>query len=445
MTALLVGLVVATSFWYISHASLPNRVVIAGGPENGRYAVIAEGVAQELRGRWGLQVEVLHTGGSLENLRLLEQHKADIGLYQPGTRQILLGAEQAEQEVEPAQFVSNLFSEFLIPVGTPAERKDLADVRQLKLACNDRTSGDFAATQLLLHHLGVNPAAADVSSIAYTDLPTALKTQQIDAAVLCCSLQAPILKQVLDPQVGQLLPVPSVDALALKSSSVKAATIPNGYFGTSPTIPDQDFRTVAFRAQLLADSEASVRLIEEVTAIVTDSRFQRRLELNELFAGGTDYATARPEYPMHPGASHIHFPGLKPLLNPDFVEGTEGIRSFVVSLVAAIWLLARWWKKREMRSQEHRLDRYVHDLLQLERDQMDVDGENGTSDLQQLQKMLDQVTELRQEALSEFTAHELNEDRAVDCFIEMCHALSDKINAKLTRATLISLGSSPKS
>jgi hypothetical protein len=59
--------------------------------------------------------------------------------------------------------------------------------------------------------------------------------------------------------------------------------------------------------------------------------------------------------------------------------------------------------------------------------------------------MLDQVTELRQEALSEFTAHELNEDRAVDCFIEMCHALSDKINAKLTRATLISLGSSPKS
>ncbi|MFG0333572.1 MAG: hypothetical protein ACF8TS_09445, partial [Maioricimonas sp. JB049] len=27
----------------------------------------------------------------------------------------------------------------------------------------------------------------------------------------------------------------------------------------------------------------------------------------------------------------------------------------------------------------------------------------------------------------------LNEDRAIDCFLEMCHALSDKINAKLTR------------
>ena len=67
---------------------------------------------------------------------------------------------------------------------------------------------------------------------------------------------------------------------------------------------------------------------------------------------------------------------------------------------------------------------------------MDVDGEGDASEAAALQKMLDQVTVLRQEALQEFTAHELNEDRAVDCFIEMCHALSDKINAKLTRYSL---------
>ena len=72
---------------------------------------------------------------------------------------------------------------------------------------------------------------------------------------------------------------------------------------------------------------------------------------------------------------------------------------------------------------------------------MDVDGEGGESESDALQKMLDQVTMLRQEALQEFTAHELNEDRAVDCFIEMCHALSDKINAKLTRDSLRQLNS----
>ena len=56
--------------------------------------------------------------------------------------------------------------------------------------------------------------------------------------------------------------------------------------------------------------------------------------------------------------------------------------------------------------------------------------------LDALQKMLDDVTFLRRDALSEFSAHELKEDRATDCFLEMCHSLSDKINAKLSRQRL---------
>jgi hypothetical protein len=198
-------------------------------------------------------------------------------------------------------------------------------------------------------------------------------------------------------------------------------------------IPAEDFRTVTLQAQLLADTDAPVRLVEVVTEIISDARFQRRNGLTELFAGGTEFATDRPEYEMHVGASHIYSPGLKPLLNPDFVEGTEGLRSFVVSLLAAAWLLHRWWTRRQIRSQEHRLDRYIKELLALERAQMEVDGEGGAEESRTLQEMLDKVTILRQEALAEFTAHELNEDRAVDCFIEMCHALSDKINGKLTR------------
>jgi hypothetical protein len=128
-------------------------------------------------------------------------------------------------------------------------------------------------------------------------------------------------------------------------------------------------------------------------------------------------------------------PELKPLLNPDFVEGTEGLRSFLVSIIAAAWLLRRWWRRRQLLQQEHRLDRYIKDLLQLERDQIGLDG-NSPDDEAALQLLLDQVTNLRQEALAEFTAHELNEDRAVDCFIEMCHALSDKVSGKLTRYCL---------
>ena len=84
----------------------------------------------------------------------------------------------------------------------------------------------------------------------------------------------------------------------------------------------------------------------------------------------------------------------------------------------------------------HRLDRYMQSLLEIERRQISLDSDQHKEDVGSLQALLDEVTELRQEALREFTAHELNEDRAADCFIQMCHALSNKINAKLSRQRL---------
>ena len=73
------------------------------------------------------------------------------------------------------------------------------------------------------------------------------------------------------------------------------------------------------------------------------------------------------------------------------------------------------------------------DYVDIERRQMPLDESASGEDVGELQGLLDEVTSLRQEALSTFTAHHLNEDRGAECFIHMCHALSDKINSKLTR------------
>lgn len=426
--------IVTAMYW--SHTGLPQTVRIAGGPEGGRYDQLAQSIAQELRDRHGIDAQVVPSQGSLENLQLLESHEVDLALYQPGTRLILEGdTEHHEKIMQPARFISNMYSEYLLPIAPAGSPASFPKTDGQLWCCNDEKSGDYAATRLLLQHLNAD-SRVKVNTIGYTGLSDALSEQEINIGILCCGLQAPVLPQVMGSGTGQLVPIPGVEAMAAKNASIQMRTIPAGYFSTEPMSPTQEYHTVAFSAQLLADREASVRLVEEVTKIVSDARFQRRMKLTELFAGGRDYAVERPEYAIHTGAANVHFPGLKPLLNPDFVEGTEGLRSFLVSLVAAVWLLHRWWTRKQIRSQEHRLDRYIRELLELEIHQMGVDGEGGEPESDALQEILDQVTILRQEALQEFTAHELNEDRAVDCFIEMCHALSDKINAKLTRYSL---------
>ncbi|MDG2130170.1 MAG: TAXI family TRAP transporter solute-binding subunit [Fuerstiella sp.] len=424
------------AYWWTTE--LPAVVRIAGGPANGRYAALANGLAQELRTRLAVEVVVTETAGSLENLNQLETNQVHFGLYQPETREILAEPNIFRGEEEPAAFVSNLYPEFLLPVAANDSSAALNRIDKRIWCCNDHLSGDFAMTQLLLRHIS-DDRTINVEHVPYADLPEQIADGNVDIGIICCGLRAPVVKELLTASRARLVDVPFVDALARRNSSLSRDVVPAGYFQIAPAIPPEDFHTVSLDAQLLAGNGTPVGLVEEVTRIVTDARFQRRHGLNRLIEGGATYATQRPEFELHAGASHIFYPDLKPFINPDFVEGTEGIRSFVVSLLAAVWLLHRWWTKRLIRSQEHRLDRYIRQLLELERQQMEVDGEGNTEESQRLQTMLDNVTVLRQEALSEFTSHELNEDRAVDCFLEMCHALSDKINAKLTRHSLNAL------
>jgi len=167
-----------------------------------------------------------------------------------------------------------------------------------------------------------------------------------------------------------------------------------------------------------------------------DQRFQRANRLGELFAEGETFATMRTLFPLHDGAVHYFEPELKPLLSADFVEATEGLRSFVVSMLFAGWLVWRWLRENRIRKQEHRLDRFIRRLLEIECQQMDLDQFASGDDFIKLNEMLDEVTTLRQEALGELTSHELHNDPAAGVFIEMCDALSNKINSKLSRQHL---------
>ncbi len=128
-------------------------------------------------------------------------------------------------------------------------------------------------------------------------------------------------------------------------------------------------------------------------------------------------------------------PDLKPLLPSDTFEATEGLPPFVVSILVAGWLTIRWWRQTRERQQEHRLSRCIQSLLDIERRQMDLTTrQTPATTARHCQLLLDEVTKLRQEALRELTAHDLNDDRRDRVCQEYCHALSsDKINAKLTR------------
>ncbi len=422
---------------YQRKTAFPVTVRMASGPDRGRYRQITKSLKQAIESQTTVRVELIPTEGSLENIEGLDDGELDFALFQSGADRTVNG----DRPQPNVTFVGNLYSEatHLIvskaaEIGSPDDLKG----RDKHVNLGQRDSGDYAVSLILLDHFDLDEKKDFVASyMDYASVRDAFREGELDAAFITAGDRAPIFYDLLKSGENQLLSLPHADALAAKHILVSRHTIPAGlYRSREPARPSQDVETIASQAQLLANQDLPDSFVEKVTQIVMSEQFQKENNLLELFAHRNEFAQRRAEFPVHPGAKHFYDPSLKPLLDTSFVESTEGLRSFVVSVLIAMYLIYRWLERRQTRAKEHRLDRYIHSLLDIERRQLPLDDHATVRDDQRLQDLLDEVTALRQEALSDFSAHDLHDDRAIECFLQMCHALSDKINAKIARQRL---------
>ena len=417
---------------YVSWTGLPTKIRIATGTVGGRYRAVADALGKEVSARSGVPVEMIETRGSIENLDLLERGELELALFQPEA----VSHDSGDHSM--IRSAGNVFSEVVVVLA----RRDsgiasVFDFKGKRVSIGLRESGDRATAQLLLSHCGISIEEIETEALDYAAIEQSFRDSTLDAAMVTVGLDAAFLRTIAHDGLADVIEVPFADALAAKHLGTQAVEIPAGSFCTSPVpVPASSVSTVAVRSQLLTTVDVSDALIELVDEVLMDQRFQRANRLRELFAEGESFATMRTLFPMHDGAVHYFEPELKPLLSADFVEATEGLRSFVVSMLFAGWLIWRWLRENRIRQQEHRLDRFIRELLDIERRQMDLDQTASGDDSAKLNDLLDEVTTLRQEALGTLTSHELHDDPAAGVFIEMCHALSDKINAKLNRQRL---------
>lgn len=421
---------------YRRMTALPKTVTLATGPSRGRFRQLTERLAARIESRFPTSVSRVPSQGSLQNLKLLAEGKVDFALYQPGTADVL--DEAARPDTEDVRFVANLYLQpvhFIVRRG--AGIAGPADLPSKRVAVGLPDSGDYAASLVLLKHFDISVDRIDAEHLDYPDIERRFEARTLDAAFITAGVQAPVFYELLSTHECDVIDVPYAQALATKHSAMAEYTIPAGLYRAGPdAIPATDVHTVAFSAQLLTREDVPSDLVEKLAQTVLGEDFLKENRLGELIAGGLGFASQKPEFAVHSGAEGIYNPHLRPLLDPDFVEATEGLRSFVVSVLIAVFLGVRWLNQKRTKNKEHKLDRYVRSLLDIERRQVPLDDTADADDGKSLEGLLDEVTFLRQEALHEFTAHELTEDRAAECFVQMCHALSDKINAKISRQRL---------
>ena len=371
------------------------------------------------------------SGGSYENLELLKQRKADFALFQSGADE----KKDLKEEHKQIVFVSNVFPEVAhMLVRSDIGEPQIANLSFSRIAVGVPSSGDYRVGMALLSHYNLKKPGVTILPMTYTEMGEAFRNSEVEMAIINVGLGADIVQSLIEDVNCQLVDLPMHDAFLTKHVAYSSYTIPEGtYYAGKNRIPARELKTVAVNAQLLTREDVPSKTVREVLQTMNHAKFLKGNRLRDLFIDGNRYAVRQPEFPLHQGAARYYDPSFRPLINPDFVEATEGIRSFFVSGLIGLFLLVRWLRKKSERSQAHKLDEFIHRLLGIEQEQMELDSNYSEEDIARLERYLDEITDLRRHAMTEFTAHELHDDPAIECFIVMSHALSEKINSKLTR------------
>jgi hypothetical protein len=186
--------------------------------------------------------------------------------------------------------------------------------------------------------------------------------------------------------------------------------------------------TVATIAFLAVRSGTSQLLVSEALGAIYEEGMQLQFPALIRRADAMRWVPMR----MHPVARRYFNPEDELGRMANIMESLAAMKELIVALAAGSYLVwDRWrrWKEQEkestLRLQKDRLDELLQKTLRIERAQM------KTADPGELREFLDAVTEIKLEALQDFTDEGLRGDRSFSIFLTQCANLMNKIQFKI--------------
>ena len=235
----LLGLLVA--FLFMAPAP-PKKVVIAGGAAGGAYAATAESYAHALREQ-GVEVDVLNTAGSVDNLAKIKNKQADIGIIQTG-----LAADFGSDGVRSLGAV--FYEPLWVFHRATAPMEDLQDIAGRRVAIGPEGSGVRALATLLLTEAGVTPDKYTASPLAGQEAAAALKAGEIDAALVVSGPTTDWIADLIADRNIALLSMREAHALARRHPYLDEVTLYRGVVDLAAILPKDDVTLIAPAAQI---------------------------------------------------------------------------------------------------------------------------------------------------------------------------------------------------
>jgi len=271
---LTVGLLVLAYFWL--QPNPPKHVVLATGPARSAYDEFGERYRKALE-PYGIEVTLLPSQGSLDNLQMLRDGRADLAFVQGGSND--------RPSSEDAALVS-LGSLFLEPLWLfyredvyrdeverrPAMRQitSLTQLQGLQINVGNRGSGVPVLMEKLFSVNRIDPATMRLTRLEETPATAALLDGQVDAVVFASAPEALMVQMLLSTPGIRLMDFSQSEAYSRRLPFLTPVVLPRGVVDLSADQPPQDIRLVATTTELLARSGTHSAILELFAQAATD-------------------------------------------------------------------------------------------------------------------------------------------------------------------------------
>jgi TRAP transporter TAXI family solute receptor len=380
-TALAVGL------WFSGVRE--TRLALAGGPAGSESLALSQALADAVNtADAGLRIDVFESGGSSENVRLLENGRVDLGTLQADTpaSDAVLG-------------VTTLYSDaYHLVAHNEAGVDSFVDLRGRRVAIPPATSGEFGSFWFLADHYRIEPYELKALPMAEEAANFAMELGQVDAVFRVRAPGNLAIRAMIGDRDLHLVPIGQSEALSLKQPAITPGVIPTGSYRGHPALPAEDLPTAVIDRLLVARADLDRSVIYRLTREI----YAQRAEIMEAspLAGfisplPADEATV---VNAHPGARSF-FDREKPgFLQQNARLASAGLYVVVIVSSALLALRTAWVRSRRMRM--HGFNRRLMEIAAGVREETAV-GELLQRKQQLVDMLQEVVDELEREKVSQ--------------------------------------------
>jgi TRAP transporter TAXI family solute receptor len=331
-----------------------GQLRIATGVLNGKYFNLGKTIQLLLR-REGIPARVIHTDGSLENLRLLRNsERPTLAIIQYDTALASIwGAElygvsdidlpPQESESRQLRRIATLHDELThILIRRDAldrfaregcmppswlEDPPLAVLNCASVCLGPRESGAQVIAQAILDHHEIRPRK--LMHLSVPDMVERIHSGELDAGFFVSFVPSEPLKSLVDDERIRLLSIDTRKSVGLLNAGLRLSKIgPEAGYG-SQLEGEHDVDTVATRAVLVARADLPVDDVWKITRALVDGA-----PLLGVEGGAEAMQTNLPGLPLHPGADEYINPLPDPWTAPERL--LEANWKFLASLVILV-------------------------------------------------------------------------------------------------------------